>query len=136
MATIINPKFNSLPRQVEINTNAIRELQRTVSIPGPEGPPGPPGPRGQQGLQGQMGLQGIPGNQGPAGQTGPAGSAGPQGIQGIQGLQGNSGGVTVPVGGFFTMFVENNGDLKLITADGGTNPMRYDATTGNLYFTF
>lgn len=59
---------------------------------------------------------------------------GKEGKQGERGLQGQSG-VVAPVSGFFTLTVDENGDLYALTAEGSEAPaFEYDETTGNLYF--
>ena len=48
---------------------------------------------------------------------------------------GGSGGVIAPVNGFFTLSVDENGDLWAHTSGDGTVPeFEYDSATGNLYF--
>lgn len=50
-----------------------------------------------------------------------------------RGAQGASG-VTTPVTGFFTMYVEPNGDLYVVSQDDMSDAFEYDSTTGNLYY--
>ena len=57
----------------------------------------------------------------------------PKGEKGDKGDRGDSG-VTAPVNGFFTMSVDENGNLYVHTTDGAEPAMEYDETTGNLYF--
>lgn len=89
------------------------------------------------GPTGAVGPQGIQGVQGEKGDTG---AQGPQGIQGIQGEKGEKGdtgesGVVAPVKGFFTLSVDEDGNLWTNSSDDGTVPdFEYDETTGNLYF--
>jgi hypothetical protein len=48
---------------------------------------------------------------------------------------GGPGGVIAPVNGFFTLSVDENGDLWAHTSGDGTVPeFEYDSATGNLYF--
>lgn len=107
---------------------------------GPKGDTGLQGPKGDTGPQGPQGIQGVKGDTGDQGPTGPKGDTGPQGPQGIQGVKGDKGdtgesGVTVPISGFFSMAVDDAGDLWAYYADGGeAPPLRYDAETGNLYY--
>lgn len=95
------------------------------------------GPQGPQGIQGPPGQDGAQGPQGPKGDTGPQG---PQGIQGPKGDKGDKGdpgesGVTVPVGGFFSMAVDPDGNLYVYYSDNAeAPPFRYDSETGNLYY--
>lgn len=68
------------------------------------------------------------------------GPQGPQGVQGPKGDKGDKGdpgesGVTVPVGGFFTMAVDPEGNLYVYYSDDAeAPPFRYDSETGNLYY--
>lgn len=68
------------------------------------------------------------------------GPQGPQGIQGPKGDKGDKGdpgesGVTVPVGGFFSMAVDPDGNLYVYYSDDAeAPPFRYDSETGNLYY--
>lgn len=80
--------------------------------------------RGAQGIQG---LQGLMGNQGI------------QGKQGIPGEMGPSGGITAPVATFFTMFVDDMGDLFVMFNDYDfiteeNNPFEFNDATGELYY--
>lgn len=50
-----------------------------------------------------------------------------------QGATGASG-VTTPLLGFFTMWVDTNGDLYVAAADDMSNYFSYDSETGNLYY--
>ena len=43
-------------------------------------------------------------------------------------------GVTTPVTGFFTMYVEPNGDLYVVSQDDMSDAFEYDSETGNFYF--
>lgn len=112
---------------------------------GPIGPTGPTGPTGPQGVRGVTGATGAPGPTGPQGPqgirgaqglqgpTGPTGPTGPQGPQGEKGEAGESG-VTAPVSGFFTLSVDENGDLYALTHSENTGlSFEFDTETGNLY---
>lgn len=113
---------------------------------GPKGDTGPQGPRGQQGAKGDTGPQGPQGIQGVKGDTGATGPQGPQGERGEQGIQGPTGpkgdkgdpgesGVTVPVSGFFSLAVDDDGYLNCYYADGGNPPpFIYDDDTGLLSY--
>lgn len=64
---------------------------------------------------------------------------GPQGLQGIQGVQGPKGdrgesGIIVPTVGFYTLSVDENGDLWLTTADEEDIRFEYNSETGDLYY--
>lgn len=88
-------------------------------------------PQGIQGVQGIQGPQGIQGKQGPQGERGPQGIQGPTGPQGPKGESG----VTSPLNAFFTMYVDSNGNLYARTPDEAEKPpLRYDTSTGNLYW--
>ena len=54
-------------------------------------------------------------------------------IKGSKGDRGDSG-VTTPINGFFTMYVDGDGNLWVLSEDDLTNTFEYDAETGNLYF--
>ena len=54
-------------------------------------------------------------------------------IKGAKGDRGDSG-VTTPINGFFTMYVDEDGNLWVLSKDDLTNTFEYDAETGNLYF--
>ena len=54
-------------------------------------------------------------------------------IKGAKGDRGDSG-VTTPINGFFTMYVDEDGNLWVLSEDDLTNTFEYDAETGNLYF--
>lgn len=119
--------------------NDAFDLMTSGALVGPQGPQGPKGDKGAQGtqgIQGERGLQGKQGAQGPVGATGPQG---PQGIQGIQGPKGDKGepgesGVVTPIGGFFTLSVDSDGNLYAHTAGNETAPgFEFDDETGNLY---
>ena len=74
------------------------------------------------------------GEKGDRGEVGPVGPAGPQGAPGPKGDRGDSG-ITMPISGFFTMSVDEAGDVYVHVADGGAQPpFRYDSAEGNLYY--
>lgn len=50
------------------------------------------------------------------------------------GATGASGGVSAPLPGFFTMWVDDNGDLYAASEVDMSDYFSYDSTTGNLYF--
>ena len=52
-------------------------------------------------------------------------------IKGSKGDRGDSG-VTTPINGFFTMYVDGDGNLWVLSEDDLTNTFEYDAETGNL----
>ena len=52
---------------------------------------------------------------------------------GAKGDKGDSG-VTTPLTGFFTMYVNENGDLYAVSEDDLSDFFEYDSTTGNLYY--
>lgn len=54
-------------------------------------------------------------------------------IKGTKGDRGDSG-VTTPINGFFTMYVDGDGNLWVLSEDDLTNTFEYDEATGNLYF--
>ena len=113
--------------------------QGPQGIQGVIGETGPKGPKGDTGETGPKGPQGI---QGPIGETGPQGPQGIQGEKGEKGIQGEKGekgdtgesGITVPINGFFTLAVDDEGNLCAYSSEDGTTPsIEYDEETGNLY---
>ena len=54
-------------------------------------------------------------------------------IKGAKGDRGDSG-VTTPINGFFTMYVDEDSNLWVLSEDDLTNTVEYDEATGNLYF--
>lgn len=75
---------------------------------------------------------GIP--QGAQGATGPRGEQGIEGPEGPQGPPGESG-VTTPVAGWFTLSVDDDGNLWAYYADTETEPpFEYNEDTGELYY--
>jgi len=113
-----------------------------------QGDTGATGPRGQTGLTGATGATGDKGDMGSIGltgqmgNTGATGSKGDKGDTGATGPQGNTGpqgpagvnGICMYVSNFLGLWVNDEGDLYLRTAKGGTNPFNYDSETGNLYY--
>lgn len=76
------------------------------------------GDKGDQGIQGVQGQQGI---QGPKGDKGDPGESG----------------IVAPVNGFYTLFVDENGDLYVETNDPETTPDFYfNEETGDLFISF
>lgn len=75
------------------------------------------GPQGEQGIQGPQGETGL------------------QGEQGIQGEKGDTGesGLAAPVSGFFTLGVDENGDLWAYSEEDAGLEFEYDSETGALY---
>lgn len=74
------------------------------------------------------------GEKGDKGDIGPAGPQGPKGDPGPKGERGDSG-ITMPISGFFTMSVDEEGYLYVHVADGGEKPpFRYDEGEGILYY--
>lgn len=51
-----------------------------------------------------------------------------------QGAKGESGGVSAPISGFFTMYVDNDGYLWAVSQDDVSDMFYYDDTEGVLYF--
>ena len=95
---------------------------------------GDTGPQGPQGIQGVKGDTGATGPQGPQGERGEQGVQGPTGPKGDKGDPGESG-VTVPVSGFFSLAVDDDGYLNCYYADGGSPPpFVYDEDTGLLSY--
>lgn len=131
------------PASVEITGPHDKPVLNFEIPKGNQGLQGIEGPQGIQGKQGETGPKGATGEAGPIGPAGPQGQQGPQGIQGPkgdigpQGPKGDKGdsGVTAPVNAFFTMYVDDNGNLYVRTAeDAEKPPLKYDSTTGNLYW--
>ena len=127
-------------KQPILNLDIPQGLQGAQGIQGVQGLQGPKGAQGERGLQG---IQGPQGPKGEVGNVGPQGATGPQGAQGIQGPKGDKGdkgdrgtsGITTPLNGFFTLYVDSNGNLYARTAGTAEQPpFRYDELTGNLYW--
>lgn len=123
--------------------NDVTEKIESGYFKGDKGDTGEQGIQGPQGEKGDVGPQGPQGIQGPIGETGIQGPKGDQGIQGPQGIQGEKGekgdtgesGVTVPLNGFFTLAVDDAGNLCAYSLEDGSAPnLEYDEETGNLYF--
>ncbi len=81
------------------------------------------GERGEKGEKGERGLQGVQGVQGIQGERGEKGDKGDTGESGI----------VAPVGGFFSLAVDSDGNLWAYSVDGNAPAFEYDAETGNLY---
>lgn len=82
---------------------------------------------------------GPKGDKGDKGDTGAAGAQGPQGLKGDKGEKGDTGesGVTVPISGTYTAYVNNAGYLVIVYTEGTLIPnFRYDPETGALYEVF
>ena len=107
---------------------------------GVQGPKGDPGEDGATGATGPQGPQGPQGEQGPQGPKGDTGAQGPQGIQGLKGDKGDKGdpgesGLQVATSGFFSMSVDESGNLYAYYAENDqAPPFDYDSSTGNLYY--
>ena len=56
-----------------------------------------------------------------------------KGKQGEKGDRGDSG-ITTPINGFFTMYVDGDGNLWVLSETDMSNTFEYDEATGNLYF--
>ena len=56
-----------------------------------------------------------------------------KGEQGEKGDRGDSG-VTIPINGFFTMYVDEDSNLYVLSETDMSGVFEYDDTTGNLYF--
>ena len=54
-------------------------------------------------------------------------------IKGSKGDRGDSG-VTTPINDFFTIYIDKDNNLWVLSEDDLTNTFEYDAETGNLYF--
>lgn len=73
-----------------------------------------------------VGAQGIQGPEGPQGETGPQGERGPEGPQGESG-------VVVPTSGFFTLSMDENGDVYVHCADEENAPEFEVKEDGDIY---
>lgn len=116
--------------------NDVTEKIESGYFKGETGATGPQGDKGDVGPQGPQGIQGVIGETGPKGPQGEQGIQGPQGIQGEKGEKGEKGesGITVSINGFFTLAVDDEGNLCAYSSeDGTTPPIEYDEETGNLY---
>ena len=144
------------------DTGAVGPMGPTgaTGATGPQGLKGPAGATGATGATGPMGPQGIRGAQGMMGATGATGPTGPQGVQGARGATGATGatgptgptgatgprgpkgekgdpgesGITAPLSGFFTLSVDENGDIYALTNSEDTGvSFELDEDTGDLY---
>lgn len=79
---------------------------------------------GEKGIRGAQGPQGIRGETGTAGEKGEKGDKGDKGDKGEKGDRGERGvnGTTIPIGGFYTFSVDENGDLWVNFPDGAKIP--------------
>jgi hypothetical protein len=116
---------------------------------GDTGLTGPAGPQGIQGIKGDTGSVGPVGPKGDTGLTGPTGPKGDQGIQGIQGPKGDKGekgdtgpmgpqgtpAVTAEVSGFFSLYINDTGDLIVTYADEILEPALSINEEGELIYT-
>ncbi len=73
---------------------------------------GDKGEKGEQGIQGVQGLQGIRGEKGDKGEKGEKGDKGEKGLDGV----------TIPVNGFYSFSVDENGDLWVHYPDAQNPP--------------
>ena len=113
-----------------------RGPQGERGMQGPAGAAGEQGPRGETGPQGEQGVQGLTGPAGPQGIQVETGAMGPQGIQGDRGATGPQGpkgekgdpgqrgdsGITMPVNGFYSLYVNEAGYLMARVPDGAAAP--------------
>lgn len=110
---------------------------------GDQGEKGEKGDTGKTGLQGIQGIQGDKGDKGDRGLQGIQGVKGAQGIQGIQGIQGEKGdkgdrgdsGLVTPIQNYFTLTIDESGDLYAICDDSNTPPDFELDENGDLYLT-
>ena len=120
-------------------------LQGEKGDTGARGPQGVQGEKGDTGVQGPQGLQGEKGDTGPRGVQGPQGEKGDTGVQGPQGIQGEKGekgekgergdsGITTTINGFFTLVVDENGNLYALCTDDDNPPQFETDDEGNVYF--
>lgn len=79
---------------------------------------------GEKGIRGAQGPQGIRGEEGKKGDKGETGDKGDRGEKGDKGDRGERGvnGTTIPIGGFYTFSVDENGDLWVNFPDGAKVP--------------
>lgn len=126
------------------NANAVaedlEEKRDSGFFKGDTGPQGPQGEQGPKGDTGPQGIQGPAGPRGPAGETGPEGPQGEQGPQGPQGIQGPKGdrgesGLSASVDGFFTLYINDGGDLIAQYADTTNPPPLSINENGDLIYT-
>jgi hypothetical protein len=127
LASAVQTILNSVAGKYVKPPNGIPASDFDVSIiDGIKGAQGVQGPKGDKGDQGNVGAQGPQGIQGQTGAQGPKGDKGDTGA---------SGGVTAPLNMFFTMSVDNDGNLYVDYNEPQTNPFSYDDLTGELYYT-
>lgn len=79
------------------------------------------GEKGSRGAQGPQGIRGETGDTGDKGEKGEKGDKGEKGEKGDKGERGING-TTIPIGGFYTFSVDENGDLWVNFPDGGKAP--------------
>ncbi len=79
------------------------------------------GEKGSRGAQGPQGIRGDKGDKGDKGEKGEKGDKGEKGEKGDKGERGING-TTIPIGGFYTFSVDENGDLWVNFPDGGKAP--------------
>ena len=79
---------------------------------------------GEKGSRGAQGPQGIRGEKGDKGEKGEKGNKGEKGEKGEKGDKGERGvnGTSIPIGGFYTFSVDENGDLWVNFPDGAKVP--------------
>ena len=82
------------------------------------------GEKGSRGAQGPQGIRGETGDKGDKGDKGEKGDKGDKGEKGEKGDRGERGinGSTIPIGGFYTFSVDENGDLWVNFPDGAKVP--------------
>lgn len=101
----------------EATTLVKNEIERKLAAGEFTGAQGPQGGKGEKGEPGKDGSQGLQGQKGDTGPQGPPGESG----------------VVTPVNAFFTMSVDQEGNLWSNYADGGTAP-KFELDNGTLYF--
>ncbi|MCI7301830.1 MAG: collagen-like protein [Clostridiales Family XIII bacterium] len=101
----------------EATTLVKNEIERKLAAGEFTGAQGPQGEKGEKGEPGKDGAQGLQGQKGDTGPQGPPGESG----------------VVTPVNAFFTMSVDQEGNLWSNYADGGTAP-EFELDNGTLYF--
>lgn len=107
-------------QQVKNELQEAKESGLFDGAQGPEGPAGPMGPVGPVGPAGPKGDTGLPGMTGPRGETGPQGPAGESGV-------------CVPMVGFFSLTVDEEGNLWAYSEEENELEFEYDPESGNLY---
>lgn len=101
----------------EATTLVKNEIERKLAAGEFTGAQGPQGEKGEKGEPGKDGSQGLQGQKGDTGPQGPPGESG----------------VVTPVNAFFTMSVDQEGNLWSNYADGGAAP-EFELDNGTLYF--